>query len=207
MSHPGCLAKRVIDVVLASAALLVLGAARWSSRSSIRLETPRPPDLPPAARRPRRRAVRALQAAHDGLRRRARWAPASPSTRATTASRASARCCAALDRRAAEPRQRAARRDVARRPAPDGAGAGRPLHRPPARPPVGAARASPAGRRSTAARRCRGTSGSSSTSGTSSTSRSRSTCASCGGRCGWCVTGHGLYRGETGGWREPPKGA
>ena len=24
-------------------------------------------------------------------------------------------------------------------------------------------------------------------------------------RCGWSLGGHGLYRGETGGWREPPR--
>ena len=87
-----------------------------------------------------------------------------------------------LDRRAAEPRQRPARRDVDRsargRRVPVQVDA---VHRAPARPPGGQARASPAGRRSTAARRCRGPSASSSTSGTSSTARCGSTCGSCGG--------------------------
>ena len=69
------------------------------------------------------------------------------------------------------------------RPAADRPGPGRAVHRAPARPPRGQARASPAGRRSTAARRCRGTSGSSSTSGTSSTAPGASTCgSSCGPR-------------------------
>ena len=55
----------------------------------------RAPDLPPAPRRPRRRAVRALQAAHDGHRRRAHGRRAWSSTPATRASPASARGCAA----------------------------------------------------------------------------------------------------------------
>ena len=69
-------------------------------------------------------------------------------------------------------RQRAARRDVADRPPPHAAGAGRALHRPAS---AGASRSgpgSPAGPRSTAAPRCRGASGSSSTCTTSSTARS-----------------------------------
>ena len=45
-----------------------------------------------------------------------------------------------LARRAAQPRERAARRDVDRRPAPDHPGAGRPVHRAPAPPARGEAR-------------------------------------------------------------------
>ena len=87
-------------------------------------------DLPPAPRRPRRRAVRALQAAHDGHRRRDDGRRARRRRTATTGSRASG----ALLRRTSFDElpnldQRAARRDVARRPAADGPGAGRPLHR------------------------------------------------------------------------------
>ena len=108
-----------------------------------------------------------------------------------------------LARRAAEPGQRAARRDVARRPAADGPGAGR--RSTPSASAAGSRSSpgSPAGRRSTAAPRCRGASGSSSTSGTSSTAR----CArprdprADASRC--CSAGDGLYKGETGGWRGP----
>ena len=92
----------------------------------------------------------------------------------------------------------AARRDVDRRPAPDGPGAGRPVHDAPARPARGQARASPAGRRSTGARRCRGPSGSSSTSGTSTTARCGSTSRSSARTARMLVTGEGLYKGETG---------
>ena len=66
--------------------------------------------LPPAPRRPRRRAVRAVQAAHDGHRRRDDGRRASPSTRATTRiTRIGALAAPHVDRRAAEPDQRAAR--------------------------------------------------------------------------------------------------
>ena len=162
--------------------------ARCSPRPScslaivaIRLESKRPPDLPPAAHRQGRPSVRRAQAAHDGrgrrvdgLRpRRQRGRPAHHARRRAPAP--------LLDRRAAEPRQRPARRHGDHRPAPDGPGAGRR-----STPSASAAAspsgpASPAGRRSTAARRCRGPSASSSTSGTSSTARcastSRSSCA------------------------------
>ena len=98
------------------------------------------PDLPPAARRPGRPAVRRAQAAHDGQRRRAPrragWPSSEGDARITRVGRAAA---AHVARRAAQPRQRAARRDGDRRPAPDGARAGRPLHRAPARPPGGQA--------------------------------------------------------------------
>ena len=67
------------------------------------------------------------------------------------------------------------------------------------------ARASPAGRRSTAAPRCPGPSASSSTSGTSSTARCAWTCAILVRTVRMVVTGHGLYKGETGGWVDPPK--
>ena len=105
-----------------------------------------------------------------------------------------------LARRAAEPAQRAARRDVADRPAPDAAGAGRAVHAAPARAPADQARASPAGRRSTAAPRCPGASGSSSTSTTSNTARWRSTCGSSGARSAMVLGGSGLYKGQAGGW-------
>ena len=62
---------------------------------AVRLESPRPPDLPPAPRRQGRARLRGAQAAHDGLRRRAHGRRAWRSTRATRGSRASARSCAA----------------------------------------------------------------------------------------------------------------
>ena len=93
-------------------------------------------------------------------------------------------------------------------PRPDAAGAGRAVHRAPARAPGDQARASPAGRRSTAAPRCRGASGSSSTSTTSSTARWRSTCGSCGARVAMVLGGSGLYKGADrrlgGGAVSPP---
>ena len=75
-------------------------------------------------------------------------------------------------RRAAEPAERAARRDVADRSPPHPAGAGRVPTPPGSADASRCARGSPAGRRSTAACRCRGASGSSSISSTSSTARS-----------------------------------
>ena len=80
-----------------------------------------------------------------------------------------------LARRAAEPVERAARRDVDRRPATDAAGPGRAVHASASAAGSRSSPGSPAGPRSTAARRCRGPSGSSSTSGTSSTARCGST--------------------------------
>ena len=70
-------------------------AHRSRAMLAIRLESPRPPDLPPAPRRQGRQAVRHAQAAHDGQRRRDAWARAWRSTRATRGSRASGRSCAA----------------------------------------------------------------------------------------------------------------
>ena len=80
---------------------------------------------------------------------------------------------ALLARRAAEPGQRAPRRDGDRRAAPDDRRPGRRLHRRTSAAASRSARASPAGRRSTAAPGSPGRSGSSSTSGTSSTARPR----------------------------------
>ena len=87
-------AKRVLDLAarrrccsLLSAPLLALACV------AIRLESRGLADLPAAAGRQGGRAVRPLQAAHDGERRRAAWAPGSPSTRAIRGSRASAPCC------------------------------------------------------------------------------------------------------------------
>ena len=95
-------------------------------------------------------------------------------------------------------RQRAARRDVADRPAPDAAGAGRAVHRAPARAPRDQARDHRlgAGQRPRVAAVV--ASGSSSTSTTSSTARSRSTCASCGAPCAMVLGGSGLYKGAGG---------
>ena len=76
-----------------------------------------------------------------------------------------------LARRGAEPRQRAARRDGDRRPAPDDPGPGRALHAAPAPPPRGAARDHRLGAGQRPRRDPLGASGSSSTSGTSSTAR------------------------------------
>ena len=144
--------------------------------------------------------VRRAEAAHDGRRRRAhRRGPGGQ--RGRRAHHARGRAPAAhLARRAAEPGERAARRHVADRPAPDAAGAGRAVHRAPARAPGDASRASPAGRRSTAARRCRGRSGSSSTCTTSSTARWRSTLRILWRTLAMVLGGSGLYKGDAGGW-------
>ena len=96
----------------------------------------------------------------------------------------------------------AARRDVDRRPAADAPGPGRPVHRAPARPAGGQARDHRlgAGQRAHLAALAR-----------ADRARplvrrapvaARSTCGSCAGRCGCCVRGHGLYKGETGGWQR-----
>ena len=191
------MSARAFDIARRGARLLVLHRAAAAALAvvAIRLESPGPPIY-----RQRRvgmdgQAVRRAQAAHDGRRRRAHGRRAWRSTRATRASRASARFLrrTSLDE-LPNLRQRAARRDGAHRPAPDAAGAGRAVHRAPARAAGGQARASPAGRRSTAARRCRGRSASSSTSGTSSTARWRSTCGSCGARAHVCSAAAGSTR-------------
>ena len=110
-----------------------------------------------------------------------------------------------LARRAAQPVERAARRDVDRRAPPDAQGA-----RSTSTPSASAAGwrsspGSPAGPRSTAAPRCRGPSGSSSTSGTSSTAR----CAldlrdPARGRSARSRAAAASTREPTGGWQPPP---
>ena len=184
---------------LVASPLLAAGGARDPPRVARALH------LPPAPRRPRRRAVRALQAAHDGH--------AAPSDGLRPARRrgrrpdhAGRRAAAPhLARRAAEPDQRAARRDVAGRPAPDRPGPGRPLHRAPAPP----------------ARRVRpGITGWAQVNGRASLPwperieldlclpRARASLRLdlliLAASVRMVFTGHGLYRGETGGWREPP---
>ena len=77
------------------AALLVSAPVVGARRARGPARVARPPDLPPAPRRQGRARVRGLQAAHDGLRRRAHRRRAWRSTRATRGSRASARSCAA----------------------------------------------------------------------------------------------------------------
>ena len=99
--------KRAFDLVVAAAALLVLvAAARWSSRSPIKLDSRGPGALPPGPPRPRRRATfqivkfRTMVDGAEGQRRalagaeRDRAAPLFKIKRATRASRASARSCA-----------------------------------------------------------------------------------------------------------------
>ena len=129
--------------------------ARRARRDPARVA--RPPDLPPAPRRAATARRSTSQAAHDGRRRRAHrrgLAVNEGDPRITRVGALLRRCVA---RRAAQPRQRAARRDVARRArGPTIQVAGRPVHAAPAPAARGQARASPAGRRSTAARRCRG---------------------------------------------------
>src|SRR5688572_11719541 len=115
-----------------------LAAAR-GGRAGDQAREPRPGFLQAAARRPSRRAVRAVEAAHDGPRRaidgrRHLRDPGRPAHHARRPPPA-----ALLTRRAAEPRERPEGRVGARRPAPDRAGAGGPLHRPPAAPPRGEA--------------------------------------------------------------------
>ena len=194
--------KRALDVVVAGGALVLAAPVLARRGGADPAGDARAPDLPAAPRRAARRAVRPLQAAHDGQRRRDDGRRAGR-RRGRLADHPARRGAAPhVDGRAAEPRQRAARGDVGRRPAPDGAGAGRPLHRAPARPPRRPAGPDRAGRRSTVAHRCRGTSGSSSTSGTSSTPRSRLDLRILWRTLRMVLGGHGLYRGETGGWRE-----
>jgi hypothetical protein len=87
------------------------------------------------------------------------------------------RCCGrTVARRGAQSRQRPARRDGDRRPAPDGARAGRPLHRAPARAPRGQARITGLGAGQRAHRAAVGRAASSSTSGTSSIAPGAWTC-------------------------------
>ena len=128
---------------------------------------PRQRLLPPAARGPPRRAVRAVEAAHDGHRRRGHGGGHLRRPRAIRASRASARCCAASRWTSCPTCSTSSRGDLAIvGPRPTVAGAGRRLH---ARASAAGWRcgpASPAGPRSTGAPRCPGPSGSSSTSGT-----------------------------------------
>ena len=131
------------------------------------------------------------------------WAPAWPSTRATRASRASARCCAAprstscrtsstccaarcrSSARARRSRCRSTqyterqRGRLAVKPGHHRLGAGQ-------RPRVAAV----------------GASASSSTSGTSSTARCGSTCEILARTARMLVRGDGLYKGETGGWQD-----
>src|SRR3954470_12558052 len=96
-------------------------------------------DLPAAPHRPRRRSVRDAEAAHDGLGRRApRRRPRRELRRSAHHSRR-ARTAALLARRAAEPRERDARRDVTRGPAPDDPGPGGPVHAAAASPSRGEA--------------------------------------------------------------------
>ena len=163
---------------IAALALLVLSPCPARRRDRDQARQPRPGHLPPAPGRQRRRGVRDAEAADDGAglrpgRGRHRRHPRRPA-------RHRRRPLAAphLARRAAEPGQRAARRDGDRRPAPDDPRPGRRLHRRASAAATRSSPGSPAGPRSRAAPASPGRSGSSSTSGTSSTARSASTCGS-----------------------------
>ena len=166
---------RLLDITVA-AARPRRSARRCCSLAAvaIRLESPRRGDLPP----PRGSAATACRSSCGSC---ARWSrapsdgrrplhrgPATP--RITRVGRAAA---ALLAGRAAQPGQRAARRDVGRRAAPDRRRAGGPLHARTSAAGWRSSRGSPAGPRSTAARRSPGPSGSSSTSGTSTTAALR----------------------------------
>ena len=63
--------KRAMDVVIASGGLLLGGPVLARGDGGDPAREPGPPDLPPAAHRTRRPAVRPLQAPHDGARGRA----------------------------------------------------------------------------------------------------------------------------------------
>ena len=197
--------KRALDVAVAAHRLRARRPAAGARRAGDPAREPRAPDLPPAPRRPRRRAVRALQAAHDGHRRRdhgrragrrrrrrpdhPRRRAAAPRPRSTSCPTWST-CCAGRCRSSA--RARPCRSRSTATPSASAAGSTR-------------ARASPAGRRSTAAPRCPGTSGSSSTSTYLEHASLRLDLRILAASVRMVLTGHGLYRGETGGWREPPR--
>ena len=124
--------KRALDLAVAGALLALSAPVVGARRARGPARVARAPDLPPAPRRPQGPRVRGLQAAHDGLRRRAHGRR-DGRRRGRHADHARRRDPAAhVDRRAAEPGQRHQRRDVAGRPAADDPGPGRPVHRPPA---------------------------------------------------------------------------
>ena len=138
--------KRAFDLVGASVGLVLLAPLLAVIAVAIRLDSPRPGVLPPAARRARRLRLRDGQVPHDGRRRRPpqggaarpqrgrgpvqdRRRPADHARRALPAPH--------LARRAAAAVQRAARRDEPRRPAAARARRGRPPGRGLAPPPAG----------------------------------------------------------------------
>ena len=94
---------------------------------------PRLGDLPPAAGRQGRRAVRDAEAAHDGPGLRPGRGRHRGHRRRPAGDQGRAHAAPLRPRRAAQPRQRPARRDVDRRPAPDDRRPGRALHAAPAR--------------------------------------------------------------------------
>ena len=127
--------QALIDIVLAAIGSVVSAPLVALLAVAIRLESPRPSDLPPDARRQGRRAVLDLQAADDGARRRVhRRRAGDPGGRRPDHARRRA-AAALLARRAAEPMERGARGDVDRRATPNNPGPGRAVHRAPARPP------------------------------------------------------------------------
>ena len=145
-------------------------------------------------------AVRDLQAAHDGPRRRVHRRRPGDRRRATTGSRGSATSCAATRSTSS----RTCGTSCAARCRSSGRGR-RSRCRSSSTPSASAAgsrssRGSPAGRRSTAARRCRGPSGSSSTSGTSSTARCALDLRILARTVRMVFGGEGIYKGERGGW-------
>ena len=169
--------RRAVDIVVSTTALAVASPVLALAALAIRLESPGP-----VIYRQRRSGLHGREFDVIKLRTMVDGAEHIGAGLAITANDARITRVGAFLRRTSldelpNLRERAARGDVADRPPPDVAGAGRAVHRAPARAPRGEPGIT-GGRRSTAARRCRGASGSSSTSTTSSTERSSSTCGS-----------------------------
>jgi hypothetical protein len=111
------LVKRTLDVAISAAALVVLSPLLRGHRRRDPPLRRRTGALPPAPHGPRRAPVRHPEVPLDARRRRGGRRGRRGRSRTTRDARASAASCAVVARRAAAALERAARRDVARRPA------------------------------------------------------------------------------------------